>query len=153
MLLLSGSTDEIEDRIRTDLDGEVAENTCSCLTAHGKADDFQHLRQTQGATRIGSSDPGEALGENAARTVGHAAEEAPGGEMETDGDPLPREIGQRSLIGAVNGLRGVMAEGTERLIACGGDDHDESVLVRPEEVQTHAGWVEKNGGSADDRDP
>lgn len=153
VFLLCGSTDQIEDCIWTDLDGEVAEDAHPCLTSHGNADDFQHLSQTQGPARIAGSDPGEAPGEDTAGTVGHPAEEAPGAEVQADSDPLPGEIGQRSLIGAVDSVRGVMAEGTGRLVAFGGDDHDERVRVRPGEVQAQAYWVRDNGGSADDRNP
>ena len=68
----------------------MAEDARSCLTAHGKADDLQYLGQTQRAIRIRTGDPGKALGKDAAGTVGYPTEEAPRGEVETDGDPIPR---------------------------------------------------------------
>jgi len=73
--------------------------------------------------------------------------------VQARGNAIPGKIGPRSLKGTVNSVKWMMAQGTESLIAFGGDDHDESVRVRSEEVQTQAGWVRKNGGSADDRKP
>jgi hypothetical protein len=118
----------------------------ACFAPEGKADQLECLTETSGATSIGSDDAGQALAEEPPGAVRVRTDEATDGELDGDGDTVPREIGQRPDIAAVHTGGGDATERAGGTGGCCGHEDGDSGSVDAEQIETKTRGIGKKGG-------
>lgn len=125
----------------------------ACLAAEGEADRRECGTQAMAASGTGGDQRGETFAKRLARAIGGRAEEAAGMDEQGNGTACTREIGDATLVAAVDPATAPMAERTRRR-RCGGRDdereagdpradisHMEPTKLRKQGSEVHGGLL------------
>ncbi len=143
-------TDEPQEDVGSRRHAKDGGQTCSRLAAEREGDPFEGGVQGMAATASGGDEGREPFREDAAWAARIAAEEAADRKDEREGDAAEGEIGDVSLIVAVDAVGTTIAERAAGSLANrGGSDGDVNVTAA-ELVDAESGEMRKEGGEAHD---
>jgi len=127
-------TDESEQDIGGSRHAEGGSETCAGLATEGEGNAFKGGAQLVTTAATGSDKGGEALSEDAARAAGVAAAKAPDVKVQDDRHTADREIGDVTVVPAVDAAGASMAEGAGGDATHVGRDETHAVVMHSEIV-------------------
>jgi len=137
-----------EDRLPADAHAQVVGQTCAGLTAQRQADALQRCPEALGQPGARAGKIGEALGENAPRTLQRTTDIATDADVQDQRRPTPGQIAQCPFVGAMDTVRALSTERARPRAASGRDVEREASRLRNEGVNVEATAFGQEHGQA-----